>query len=276
MSGARPWFRSESMRSLIAGIADGDHPPFAGGQLLVGVEAEHGGVAAAADGASVRVDGAERLTGVLDDRQPEPLQCRHVRGVAEHVDRQERGRARRSTAAAAASGSRLSVTGSMSANTGRARSKTTATLALATNENGLVTTSSPSLTPTARSARCRPAVPLDTAMACASADAGRRTPRSNSAHHRAERQPARTAGPPAPARSSSAPSTGRGERDRLERTGGHGPASARAGAAPAPGSAASRTPASRPAPPTRPRSRSPTRRSSPTRGRRRRRRAARG
>ncbi len=56
------------------------------------------------------------------------------------------------TAAAAASGSRLNVTGSMSANTGRARSNK-ATFALATNENGLVITSSPSLTPTARSAR---------------------------------------------------------------------------------------------------------------------------
>ena len=55
-------------------------------------------------------------------------------------------------AAAAASGSRFRVTGSMSANTGRARSNN-ATLALATNENGVVTTSSPSVTPTARSAR---------------------------------------------------------------------------------------------------------------------------
>ena len=56
------------------------------------------------------------------------------------------------TAAATASGSTLSVTGSMSANTGRARSYS-ATLAEATNENGEVITSSPSVTPTARSAR---------------------------------------------------------------------------------------------------------------------------
>jgi hypothetical protein len=68
-------------------------------------------------------------------------------------------------AAAAAAGSMLSVTGSMSTNTGRARSYTTA-LAEATNEKGDVTTSSPSETPAARSARCRPAVPLDTALAC--------------------------------------------------------------------------------------------------------------
>src|SRR5919197_2889183 len=69
------------------------------------------------------------------------------------------------TAAASASGSRLSVRGSMSANTGRAPSNSI-TLALATNENGEVTTSSPADTPTARSARCSPAVPLDTALAC--------------------------------------------------------------------------------------------------------------
>ena len=74
------------------------------------------------------------------------------------------------TAAAAACGSRFSVTGSMSANTGRARSNRHA-LALATNENGEVTTSSPSVTPTARSARCRPAVPLETALACATPSA---------------------------------------------------------------------------------------------------------
>src|SRR5919201_1854585 len=68
------------------------------------------------------------------------------------------------TAAAAAAGSMFSVTGSMSANTGRARSYSTA-LAEATKLNGLVTTSSPSPTPTARSARCNPAVPLETALA---------------------------------------------------------------------------------------------------------------
>jgi len=34
------------------------------------------------------------------------------------------------------------------------------------NENGDVMTSSPALTPEARSARCSPAVPLDTAIAC--------------------------------------------------------------------------------------------------------------
>src|SRR5947209_9108850 len=68
------------------------------------------------------------------------------------------------TAVVTASGSTFSVTGSMSAKTGRARSYT-ATFALATNENGLVITSSPSLTPTARSARCSPAVPLETALA---------------------------------------------------------------------------------------------------------------
>src|SRR3954453_3605481 len=64
------------------------------------------------------------------------------------------------TAAPAAAGSRFSGRASMAAKTGRARSKSTA-LALATNEKGEVTTSSPSDTPTARSPRCSPAVPLD-------------------------------------------------------------------------------------------------------------------
>ena len=40
-------------------------------------------------------------------------------------------------------------------------------MALATKEKGDVTTSSPSPTPTARSARCSPAVPLETALAWA-------------------------------------------------------------------------------------------------------------
>ena len=45
-------------------------------------------------------------------------------------------------------------------------------LALAGNENGDVTTSSPSRTPAARSARCSPAVPLETAHACATQKTG--------------------------------------------------------------------------------------------------------
>ncbi len=110
------------------------------------------------------------------------------------------------TAAAAASGSRLNVTGSMSANTGRARSYT-ATLALATNDSGVVITSSPSLTPTARSARCSPAVPLETAMAWAApircAKARSNSPRAGPSDSRPERSTLST-------RSSSAsPSTGR-------------------------------------------------------------------
>ena len=72
-------------------------------------------------------------------------------------------------AAAAASGSRLSVTGSMSANTGLARSNRIA-FADATNENGDVTTSSPSVTPTARRARCSAAVPDDTRARVARAE----------------------------------------------------------------------------------------------------------
>src|SRR3954452_5642432 len=109
-------------------------------------------------------------------------------------------------AAAAASGSRLSVRASMSANTGRARSYSIA-LAEATNENGDVITSSPSETPTARRARCRPAVPDETAEACraprrsakAASNAGTCGPR--------ESWPERST--PSTAASSSGPMTGR-------------------------------------------------------------------
>ena len=90
------------------------------------------------------------------------------------------------TAARAASGSRLSVTGSMSANTGRAPSYSGA-FAEATNENGVVITSSPAFTPAARSARCRPAVPLETAEACGDAEL-RREGRLEARQHRPERE----------------------------------------------------------------------------------------
>src|SRR5271154_1476890 len=115
-------------------------------------------------------------------------------------------RVRSLTAAAAAAGSRARVTGSVSANTGRARSYRT-TLAEATNERGLVITSSPSLTPTARSARWRPAVPLETAhpngaptrAANALSNAGTRGP--------SESWPERSTS--TTARSSASPRTGR-------------------------------------------------------------------
>ena len=69
MSGARPWLRSESIRCLDLGVCERDHPPLAGRELLVGVEAEHGRVPAPADSGAVGVHGPERLAGVLDDRQ---------------------------------------------------------------------------------------------------------------------------------------------------------------------------------------------------------------
>ena len=94
MSGARPWLRSESMRSLSARVAERDHPALAGGQLLVGVEAEHRRVPAPADRAAVGVARAERLAGVLDDRQARSaLERGHVGRVAEDVHRQQRRRA---------------------------------------------------------------------------------------------------------------------------------------------------------------------------------------
>src|ERR687895_2999583 len=94
-------------------------------------------------------------------------------------------------AAAAAAGSMFSVRGSMSQNTGRAFSNSTQ-LAEATNENGEVTTSSPGWMPAARTARCRPAVPLETP------DTGRPPRRADSACSKAgsrgpsERRPERS------------------------------------------------------------------------------------
>ena len=69
------------------------------------------------------------------------------------------------------------------------------TFALATNENGEVTTSSPSLTPAARSARCSPAVPDETAeaqgaprnAAKASSKAGTRGPSESCPERRTSR-----------------------------------------------------------------------------------------
>ena len=78
------------MRSLCSAEPEREHPALAGGELLVGVEAERGGMAAAADRRAVGVHGAERLAGVLDDRQPVALERRHVGRVAEDVHRQQR------------------------------------------------------------------------------------------------------------------------------------------------------------------------------------------
>ena len=97
MSGARPWLRSLSIRAFIAGVAERDHAALAGGDLLVGVEAEHGRVAAAADRRAVGVAGAQRLAGVLDDRQVvaarDRLEGAHLGRVAEDVHGQDRLRA---------------------------------------------------------------------------------------------------------------------------------------------------------------------------------------
>ncbi len=109
------------------------------------------------------------------------------------------------TAASAACGSRFNVTGSMSANTGLAPSYTIA-LAEATNDSGLVTTSSPASTPTARNARCNPAVPLLTAQAYG-APTRAANMRSNSASFGpSESCPERSTS--STARSSASPSTG--------------------------------------------------------------------
>ena len=75
---------------LVLGGAHGDHAALARGELLVGVEAEHGRVPARAHGRPVGVDRAERLAGVLHDRQAVALERRDVGRVAEDVDGQER------------------------------------------------------------------------------------------------------------------------------------------------------------------------------------------
>ncbi len=110
------------------------------------------------------------------------------------------------SAAAAAWGSRFRVTGSMSANTGRARSYTAA-LAEATNENGLVTTSSPSSTPAARNARCSPAVPLETAQALGAPTRAAKADSKAGTRGPSESCPERSTS--STARSSSSPSSGR-------------------------------------------------------------------
>src|SRR5690348_6076396 len=68
-------------------------------------------------------------------------------------------------ASSRAAGSRLNVRSSISANTGFARSNRI-TLAEATNEKLEVITSSPGPTPSRCRATCRPAVPLEQAIAC--------------------------------------------------------------------------------------------------------------
>ena len=122
MFGARPWLRSESTRTFMSRVAHRDHPALAGRELLVGVEPEDRRVAARADRGAVGVDRAERLAGVLDDRQAERLERRDVGRVAEDVDRQERRRALRDRRRAPPPGRGSACTGSMSAKTGRARS----------------------------------------------------------------------------------------------------------------------------------------------------------
>jgi len=78
-------------------------------------------VAATADRHAVGVDRTERLAGVLDDRQPEPLERRDV-GRQPKMCTGSSALVRALTAAATAAGSIVSVRGSMSTNTGRARS----------------------------------------------------------------------------------------------------------------------------------------------------------
>ena len=83
-------------RGGVAAVGD-QHSALAGRQLLVGVEAEGGEVAARPDPPAVRVDRPERLAGVLED--PEAvlrrgsLELGHRRRRAEDVDREDPDRA---------------------------------------------------------------------------------------------------------------------------------------------------------------------------------------
>ena len=72
---------------LVGGVGHRHHAALPRRELLVGVEAEDRGVAAAADRRAVAVHRAERLAGVLDDRQAHRLERGQVGRVAEDVDR---------------------------------------------------------------------------------------------------------------------------------------------------------------------------------------------
>ena len=75
------------------GAVRDQHPALAGRQLLVGVEAEGGEVAAGPHPPSLGVDRAERLAGVLEDPEAaaggDLLELGHRGGVAEDVDRED-------------------------------------------------------------------------------------------------------------------------------------------------------------------------------------------
>ena len=156
------------MRSFSAASPTRDHPALAGRQLLVGVEAEGRRMAARADAHAVAVDGAERLAGVLDDRQPHALEGGQVGRVAEDVHGQQRASCGRSPRPPRPRGIEVQRRARRCRRRPGARARRATALALATNENGrgddLV----------ARRARrpraapgAGPAVPLDTAHACA-------------------------------------------------------------------------------------------------------------
>ncbi len=156
MSSARPWLRSLRTRARDLAVAAGQHAALPRHELLVRVEAERGRVAARSDPGAGGVDGAERLARVLDDAQApfpgELLERLHVGGIPEQVHRQQPGRRWARMPQPAASGSMFSVRSSMSQKTGTACSYSRQ-FADATKLSGVVTTSSPALQPSARTAR---------------------------------------------------------------------------------------------------------------------------
>ena len=149
MSGARPWLRSESMRSLAAADGATTSAALPRGELLVRVEAEGGQVAAAptcAPSACTRPAPRRRPPRSRASARRRAARTPACRPGSRRCARAAGRVVRSLTAAAAAAGSRFSVRGSMSQNTGRAFSYSRQ-LADATKLKGEVTTSSPALDP---------------------------------------------------------------------------------------------------------------------------------
>ena len=94
-----PCRRSEVMRAASASSRQREHAALAGGEILVGVEAEAGDVADRADLAAVGEPRLGGVRGVLDEPQPVPLagrlERRQVARVPRVVHRHDGARARR-------------------------------------------------------------------------------------------------------------------------------------------------------------------------------------
>ena len=126
-----PWTRRRAQHVGDVGVVAGHEPALAEAAEILGrEEAEAGERPRGADAAAARVGGADRLRGVLDERDAERggdrLEAFEVGGAAEEVHGQERRRRRQRRAArSASSGVRFRVAGSTSAKTGSAPRRAT-------------------------------------------------------------------------------------------------------------------------------------------------------